>query len=604
MKGKVKIIKKKIKKWDYERMLEVRAKKRLIKKYDYPTYFHDIKIIDDIIYNEKTHFVETFKEYLLYEDANEFLMKFYCAKEISKKLPKILTFYEKYSKIYANYTAIPESKYMYKNIKRKQKMIDQMQETEKNESNNSSSFHTLFTKNAMNSINSITKSIYNNNEKSEYLSTKSDLSLNKLIDKLYCEDERIKKGNILKVSKKLIKNQNENDYNNDNKKDKSSNNNSKKKMISALLSPKIKAKLIEDHLSNNLKNNILNEKTELKHKVPENIIQKKEKEKILLSANSNSIHKVFISKILSTPLKKQANLKKKIPFHSPKFLNNSGKLNIKNLVFSPKNFKNENFQKLFINNNIDNLKHILGNKFIINNLTQKKSKSNPQSDKQRINNINIINNIQNGNTQINIYTGNDLYKSLNVNQGISIYNSSSNLKSGKNSIEKNSNNNSYIDVKKKHIGSNFQINIRKIIKKNIIELESSSSGRYNEKKKFFEKLGKYFFNQNYDSKNNSLSNKISLNKSNFISKIVVKKKENSNKVPKKLKKELSCSSLKSNYKRQLNSKINNSNLNKMSKNYSNSKLQKLHDINSFEPKGIKEQLIYSERNKKSNKIVF
>ena len=42
----------------------------------------------------------------------------------------------------------------------------------------------------------------------------------------------------------------------------------------------------------------------------------------------------------------------------------------------------------------------------------------------------------------------------------------------------------------------------------------------------------------------------------------------------------------------------------MSKNNSNSKLQKLHDINLFEPKGIKEQLIYSERNKKSNKIVF
>ena len=255
-------------------------------------------------------------------------------------------------------------------------------------------------------------------------------------------------------------------------------------------------------MSNNLKNNILHEKIELKHKVPENIIQKKEKEKILLSANSNSIHKVFISKILSTPLKKQAIFKKKIPFHSPKFINNSGKFNIKNLVFSPKNFKNENFQKLFINNNIDNLKHILGNKFIINNLTQKKSKSNPQSDKQRINNINIINNIQNGNTQINIYIGNDLYKSLNVNQGSSIYNSSSNLKSGKNSIEKNSNSNSYIDVKKKHLGSNFQINIRKIIQKNIIELESSSYGRYNEKKKFFEKLGKYFFNQNYDYKNN------------------------------------------------------------------------------------------------------
>ena len=603
MKEKTKNIKKKINKWDYERILEERAKKRLIRKYDHPTYFHDIKLIDDIIYNEKTHFVETFKEFLIYEDINEFLMKFYSKIEISKKLPKILTFYEKYSKIYANYTVIPESKYMYKNIKRKQKMIDQMQETEKDESN--TSYHIIFTKNAMNSINSITKSIYNNNDNSEYLSTKSNLSLNKLIDKLCSEEEKIKKENILKVSKKLIKNPNENDNKIDNKFNKFSNNNSKKKIISALLSPKTKAKLLEYNLNNNLKNNILNEKTELKNKISENIFQKNEK--ILLSVNSNSTPKEFISKILSTPLKRQTILKKKIPLHSPTFLNNSGKLNMKHLVFSPKNFKNENFQKIFQYNNIDNLKHISGNKFILNNLNQKKSKSNPQSDKTRINNINIINNIQNGTTQINIYTGNDLYKSLNVNQGSSIYNSSSNLKSGKNSIEKNSNNNSYIDGKKKNIGSNFELNIRKIIQKNILELESSSSGRYNEKKKFFEKLGKYFFNQNYDSKNNSLSNKNSLNRSNFISKIIVRKKDNNKKVTKQLKKELSCSSLKyTSYKKKLHSNLNNNNLNKMSKNYSNSKLKlkKLHDINLFEPKGSKDQLIYSERNKKTNKIVF
>ena len=43
------------------------------------------------------------------------------------KLTKILLFYEKYSKIYENYTVIPESKYMNKNIKRKQKIIAQMQ---------------------------------------------------------------------------------------------------------------------------------------------------------------------------------------------------------------------------------------------------------------------------------------------------------------------------------------------------------------------------------------------------------------------------------------------------------------------------------------------
>ena len=107
--------------------LENRARFKLIKRYNKPLSYHDVKIINDILYNEKTHYVEQFKEYLIYEDYNEFLKRFYKSHEINIKLPKILVFYEKYSKIYANYTVIPESKYMYKNIKRKQKMIDQMQ---------------------------------------------------------------------------------------------------------------------------------------------------------------------------------------------------------------------------------------------------------------------------------------------------------------------------------------------------------------------------------------------------------------------------------------------------------------------------------------------
>ena len=202
MKGKKKNQIKK-NKWDYEKIFEENAKKKLIKKYDNPIYFHDIKVINDIIYNEKTHFVEAFKEYLIYEDINEFLLKFYSKKEIIKKLPKILIFYAKYSKIYANYTVIPESKYMYKNIKRKQKMIDQIQNDDNNESNKSTlSNQIVFTKNAINSINSITKSIYNNNSDSINLSNQSYNSINKLINKLSNEEEKSKNENN---NKKILK---------------------------------------------------------------------------------------------------------------------------------------------------------------------------------------------------------------------------------------------------------------------------------------------------------------------------------------------------------------------------------------------------------------
>lgn len=45
----------------------------------------------------------------------------------------MFNFYESYSKIFPNYIILPESKYLYKNIERKQKLIDQLQNHEQNE---------------------------------------------------------------------------------------------------------------------------------------------------------------------------------------------------------------------------------------------------------------------------------------------------------------------------------------------------------------------------------------------------------------------------------------------------------------------------------------
>lgn len=103
---------------------------RLIRKYEPPRYFYDVKIINDLIFNEETHLVVLFREYCTLENSNEYLRRFYFKEEIKHKIPKILNFYDKYSKIYPNYTSLPESKYMYKNIKRKQKMIDNIQDQE------------------------------------------------------------------------------------------------------------------------------------------------------------------------------------------------------------------------------------------------------------------------------------------------------------------------------------------------------------------------------------------------------------------------------------------------------------------------------------------
>ncbi len=39
--------------------------------------FYNVKIINDIIYNECTHIVSVFKDFLIYDDISEFLKRFY-----------------------------------------------------------------------------------------------------------------------------------------------------------------------------------------------------------------------------------------------------------------------------------------------------------------------------------------------------------------------------------------------------------------------------------------------------------------------------------------------------------------------------------------------
>jgi len=82
---------------------------------------YNTKVIDQIIHNESTHVVAEFKEYLIKGDTSEFLMQYYKKKEIYNLLPKIFECYISCSVIFPNYVTLPESKYIYKNIKKKTK---------------------------------------------------------------------------------------------------------------------------------------------------------------------------------------------------------------------------------------------------------------------------------------------------------------------------------------------------------------------------------------------------------------------------------------------------------------------------------------------------
>jgi hypothetical protein len=110
--------------------LEKYAHKYLISFYKNTTNDFNKRMIDDILNNESTHLVAEFKDYLIMGDITEFLHKCYNIKEIRKYLPKICIYYDNCSFIFPNYVTLHESKYIYKNIRKKQKVIDNQQEQE------------------------------------------------------------------------------------------------------------------------------------------------------------------------------------------------------------------------------------------------------------------------------------------------------------------------------------------------------------------------------------------------------------------------------------------------------------------------------------------
>ena len=102
--------------------------KNLDTKYLTGMDYYNVKVINDIIYNDTTNLVSLFKDYLIYDDISEFLKRYYRDDESYPRLLKIYSFYDKYSKVFPNYIALEENKYMFKNIERKQIAIDERQQ--------------------------------------------------------------------------------------------------------------------------------------------------------------------------------------------------------------------------------------------------------------------------------------------------------------------------------------------------------------------------------------------------------------------------------------------------------------------------------------------
>ena len=199
------------------------------KKYYINEYKYGSIIINNIIYNEKSNIVAKFKDYLISDDISEFLKRYYTLIESSIRLPKFYEYYETYSRIYPNYTALPESKYIYKNIHKKQKMIDlqqQMEESEerkkevlkyKKHKRNNEKDNLVFITDIYNSIVNESEDLYSllfgihknndNNEKTQEDFNKIINEINKFesdnMNNLFYENEKNNKNNNLNNNKNL-----------------------------------------------------------------------------------------------------------------------------------------------------------------------------------------------------------------------------------------------------------------------------------------------------------------------------------------------------------------------------------------------------------------
>jgi hypothetical protein len=135
------------------------SQKLMKDKYVTDDRYYSIKTINEIIYNEKAHVVASFKDFLIYDDTSEFLKRLYSTSESLSRLPKIFGFYEQYSKIFANYIILPESKYMYKNIQRKQKIIDNLQKLNSDTNNLDDDNQQIFNTEIYNSLMNLTYTV-------------------------------------------------------------------------------------------------------------------------------------------------------------------------------------------------------------------------------------------------------------------------------------------------------------------------------------------------------------------------------------------------------------------------------------------------------------
>ena len=106
--------------------------------YNMPSEEINKKIINYIIFDERKRIVSTFKDYLLWYETSDFFKSYYKKNKSIKMINRFITYYESYTLFFPEYGPLEDILHILKkNIKRKKKYMERMEEDELNKFSNS-----------------------------------------------------------------------------------------------------------------------------------------------------------------------------------------------------------------------------------------------------------------------------------------------------------------------------------------------------------------------------------------------------------------------------------------------------------------------------------
>ena len=312
-------------------------------------------LTDFLIFNNKCRLTLFFKEFLLSDNGCEFLRHFYLKEDTKNILSKILEIYCLYSKIYPNYIILKENKFLYKNIRKKQKMIDENNKNNEIKKNNDKD------NNINNNINNKDYELFTLSVRNEIKEFQEDSSNKNNIDSL--SNNRINSTNTKKINDNWVFIINKNLNMNLNNSSKNNNNQYNKNMSF-------------DSFWTNDTNNLSTLLNAINDKI--NIDQNKKNKKI----NDNNIKKKDISnKNINNKFLKNKNQNYQI--QKKKEIKSSSKKTFKKIIY--KKLENNNNKKVSSDNSRNDIFLKIKNKQnIINNLKTTKPLSSSLSNSTNI----------------------------------------------------------------------------------------------------------------------------------------------------------------------------------------------------------------------------